>query len=135
MRHLHAGLAIPTFPMPLIPPSTSLAVMVNFVHRFGGLAVAIAVIAIFLRLLRYDARHPLRQLATLLVMVIPVQILLGAYTIWSGKQPVITSLHVVTGALTLALSLMLAITARVVGWRRVGPALAGRIRDYLELSK
>src|SRR5438874_6183681 len=56
MRHLHAGLAIPTFPMPLIPPSTSLAVMVNFAHRFGGLAVAIAVIAIFLRLLRYDAR-------------------------------------------------------------------------------
>ncbi len=134
MRHLHAGLAIPTFPMPLLPPSTSLAVIVNFAHRIGGMAVALSVIALFIRLLRFDARHPLRQIGTLLLAVVPLQILLGAYTVWSGKQPVITSLHVVTGALTLVLSLILAITARAMGWR-VGPASAGRIRDYLELSK
>ena len=47
----------------------------------------------------------------------PVQIFLGASTIWSGRQPVITSLHVVTGASTLALSLVLALTARTIGWR------------------
>jgi protoheme IX farnesyltransferase len=131
MRHLHAGLAIPTFPLPLIPRAMSLGVMVNFAHRVGGLIVAVAVLTIFIRLLRFESKHPLRQIATLLVMVVPAQILLGAYTIWSGKQPVITSLHVVTGALTLALSLILALTARAVGWR----ASSQGLRDYLELSK
>jgi len=37
--------------------------------------------------------------------------------VWSGKQPVITSLHVATGALTLAFTLLLALTAGTVGWR------------------
>ena len=131
MRHLHAGLAIPTFPLPLIPRVMSLGAMVNFAHRVGGLIVAVAVLAIFIRLLRFESRHPLRQIATLLVMVVPAQILLGGYTVWSGKQPVVTSLHVVTGALTLALSLILALTARAVGWR----ASSQGVRDYLELSK
>src|SRR5437773_1638561 len=131
MRHLHAGLAIPTFPLPLVPRAASLGIMVNFAHRVGAIVVAIAVIAIFIRLLRFESKHPLRQIATLLVMVVPAQILLGAYTIWSGKQPVITSLHVVTGALTLALSLILALTARAVGWK----ASSQGLRDYLELSK
>jgi len=130
MRHLHAGLAIPTFPGPFLPPAASLPILVNFVHRVGGFAIAIAVLALFIRLLRFESRHPLRQLATLLVMVVPAQILLGAYTIWSGKQPVITSLHVVTGAFTLALSVLLALTARTIGWR-----VHHQIRDYLELSK
>ncbi len=134
MRHLGAGLAIPDFPLAfgqLVPRLTTAKIAVNFAHRAGGFAVAIAVIGVFIRLLRYERRHPLRQIATLLLMVVPVQILLGAYTVWSGKQPVITSLHVVTGAVTLALSLMLVLTARAVGWRVVG----GGVRDYLQLSK
>ena len=57
--------------------------------------------------------------------------MLGAYTVWSGKQPVIASLHVMTGALTLAASLVLALTARTVGWRtwrqRAGAFLASEV--------
>jgi protoheme IX farnesyltransferase len=140
MRHLHAGLAIPDFPLAfghLLPSFTSTAVIVNFAHRLGGFLVAISVMALFIRLLRFEAKHPLRQIGTLLLTVVPVQILLGAYTVWSGKQAVITSLHVVTGALTLALSLMLAITARAVGWRVdfAARGLRSAVRDYLELSK
>jgi heme o synthase len=139
MRHLGAGLAIPTFPLPLVPPSSALPVIVNFAHRAGALLVAISVIALFVRMLRFEARHPLRLLSTLLLMVVAVQILLGGYTVWSGKQPVITSLHVVTGALTLALSLLLALTARVVGWRSEVHGARGTghraLKDYLELSK
>jgi len=134
MRHLGAGLAIPDFPLSfgrLIPPWTSLPVIVNFAHRLGGLAVVCAVIAVYVRLRRFEASHPLRQLAALLLFVVPVQILLGAWTVWSGKQPVITSLHVVVGALTLALSLILALVARTVGWKGSRTA----VRDYLELSK
>ena len=145
MRHLDAGLAIPTFPMPLIPPSASLAVIVNYAHRIGAVVVALSVIALFIQLLRFEARHPLRQIATLLLILVPVQIMLGAYTVWSGKQPVITSMHVVTGAFTLALSLILALVAWVVGWRVEDRRfrLSGHarlpvphiLRDYLELSK
>jgi len=75
------------------------------------------VIATFIRLRRFYAQHPLRLLGNLLLAVVAMQIFLGAYTIWSGRQPVITSLHVVTGASTLALSLVLALAARTIGWR------------------
>ena len=44
-------------------------------------------------------------------------VVLGGYVVWSGKQPVITSVHVMTGAATLALSLVTALTARTIGWR------------------
>jgi cytochrome c oxidase assembly protein subunit 15 len=134
MRHLHAGLAIPDFPLSfgrIVPRFTSTAVAVNFGHRAGALCVAVAVIAMFVRLLRFDARHPLRRVANLLVLVVPAQIMLGAYTVWSGKQPVITSLHVMTGAATLALSLILALTARTVAWReqrqRAGALFASEV--------
>jgi cytochrome c oxidase assembly protein subunit 15 len=120
MRHLHAGLAIPDFPLSLgrvIPPLTSATVAVNFAHRVGGVAVAGAVVAMFARLRRFEPNHPLRQIVHFLLLAVTTQILLGAYTVWSGKQPIITSLHVATGAVMLALSLILALTARTIGWR------------------
>jgi cytochrome c oxidase assembly protein subunit 15 len=120
MRHLGAGLAIPDFPLSfgqLIPPLTQLAVVVNFAHRTGAAIVTICVVAMYIRLLRFETRHPLRLVANMLILVIPTQVMLGAYTVWSGKQPVITSLHVATGALTLAFTLVLALTARAVAWR------------------
>jgi len=120
VRHFGAGLAIPDFPLSfgrLVPPLHELPVILNFVHRCGAVAVLAMVITTFVRLRRFDQHHPLRQLGLLLLLVVCAQIALGAYTIWSGRQPVITSLHVVTGASTLALSLVLALTARTVGWR------------------
>jgi len=133
MRHLGAGLAIPDFPLSfgrLVPSFTSAAVAVNFAHRCGAVLVAASVLAMFLRLLRFVPTHPLRQIATFLLLVVTMQVMLGAYTVWSGKQPVITSLHVMTGALTLATSLLLALTARTVGWRtwqRAGAFLASEV--------
>src|SRR5581483_5972960 len=62
MRHLGAGLAIPTFPLPLLPPSTSLPVIVNYAHRIGALVVVLTIAALFIRMLRFDIRHPLRQI-------------------------------------------------------------------------
>lgn len=132
MRHLGAGLAIPDFPLSLghvVPPFTSEKIVVNFAHRAGALVVAISVITMYVRLLKFGPQHPLRQIANMLILALPTQILLGAYTVWSGKQPVITSLHVATGALTLAFALMLALTARTVGWRtqRAGALLASEV--------
>jgi heme A synthase len=70
--------------------------------------VAIAVITVAARLF---AARVLRVPAALLIAVVIAQICLGAATVWSAKQPVITSLHVMTGAATLALSVITALAA------------------------
>jgi heme a synthase len=115
MRHLGAGLAIPT--IWVIPAFNSSAVIVNFAHRIGAVLVAAVVVMIAIRLSRFETNHPLRIVANFLVLFVATQILLGMYTVWSGKQPVITSLHVMIGALNLATSLVLALTARTMAWR------------------
>jgi len=120
LRHLGAGLAIPDFPLSfgrLVPNFISTEVVAAYVHRVGGFLVAAAVIALALRLLRYEANHPLRALSHLLVAVVSAQVLLGGYVIWSGKQPHITSLHVMLGASTLALSVIFTLSARTLSWR------------------
>jgi heme A synthase len=52
-----------------------------------------------------------------LLIVLIAQITLGAYTIWTRKNPVITSLHVVTGALLLGTSVVNALLAGSVARR------------------
>lgn len=121
LRHLGAGLAIPDFPLSfgkLVPNFLSNEIIAAYVHRAGGFVVAACVIAMAIRLLRYDRNHPLRALAHLLVAVVAAQVLLGGYVIWSQKQPHITSLHVMLGASTLALSLVLTLSARTLSWQR-----------------
>ncbi|HEX2123586.1 MAG TPA: COX15/CtaA family protein, partial [Thermoanaerobaculia bacterium] len=125
MRHMGAGLAIPDFPTSFgrwIPAFASKEIVAAYVHRAGGFVVAAAVIAMAIRLLRYDRNHPLRFLANLLLIVVAAQVLLGGYVIWSGKQPHITSLHVMLGASTLALSLILALATRTLAWRKTSAA-------------
>lgn len=130
LRHLGAGLAIPDFPLSfghVIPAFESKEIIAAFVHRAGGFLVAVAAVAMAFRLLRYDESHPLRGLAHLLLIMVSAQVLLGGYVIWSGKQPYITSLHVMLGASTLALSLILTLSSRAVSWRRASSAGARMI--------
>jgi cytochrome c oxidase assembly protein subunit 15 len=115
MRHLGAGLAIPE--VWVVPSFTSTAVIVNFAHRAGGVLVAAMIVTIAIRLRRFETNHSLRIIANFLVVFVAAQIMLGAYTVWSGKQPYITSLHVMAGALILGTSLLLALTARTLAWR------------------
>jgi cytochrome c oxidase assembly protein subunit 15 len=125
MRHMGAGLAIPDFPLSfgrVVPAFTSASIVAAFLHRAGGFVVAAAVLAMAVRLLRYERNHPLRSLAHLLLIIVSFQILLGGSVIWSGKQPVITSLHVATGAFTLALSLILTLASRTLAWRKTTAA-------------
>jgi cytochrome c oxidase assembly protein subunit 15 len=130
MRHLGAGLAIPDFPLSfgqIVPAFTSVGIAVNFVHRAGGLAVAIAAVAMAVRLLRLARGNPLRRFALPLVALVAVQVLLGASTVWSGRHPVVTSLHVMTGAATLGLALMLALAARAAAPERGGLFVAREV--------
>lgn len=134
MRHLGAGLAIPDFPLSfgrVVPDFISTGVAFNFAHRVGALLVLSFVVALGFRLMKLRSGHPVRTAGMLLMFVVPVQVMLGAYTIWSQKQPHVTSLHVMTGALTLALSLVTALTARSVARRsaaeRAGSFVASEV--------
>jgi cytochrome c oxidase assembly protein subunit 15 len=115
MRHLGAGLAIPDFPLSfgrIVPPIHSLSVAANFAHRSGALIVTLAILFLGVSISRLSAADPVRRLYQVLLSVLGAQVMLGAYTVWSAKHPIVTSLHVMTGALTLAISLLLCLTVR-----------------------
>jgi cytochrome c oxidase assembly protein subunit 15 len=135
MRHLGAGLAIPDFPTSmgrLVPRFTSTAIAVNYAHRVGGLLVALAVIVSLVAMFRSGAAV-MRRMGTLLAAVVALQIYLGARIVWDGAGDArlyhslvgdqalalakVTSLHVMTGAATLAISLLCALTAGTLARR------------------
>jgi cytochrome c oxidase assembly protein subunit 15 len=111
MRHLGAGLAIPDFPLSygrLIPPLDSGFVILNFAHRCGALVVTLLVVTILARVLSSAPGEPrVRRPAIGLLVLLFVQLTLGALTIWSGRAVIPTTAHVATGAAVLAISLML----------------------------
>ncbi len=111
MRHTDAGLAIPDFPLAfghLVPPHWDAKIAVHFAHRVGALVVTATLIATACQVFwRHRLRRELVRPATLLLILVATQITLGALTVLSGKQPVINSFHVVTGAMVLATSLVL----------------------------
>lgn len=115
MRHTGAGLAIPDFPLAfgqLLPPVWTPAIATHFAHRVGALVVSALVLATSAHVLyHHRARLELRRPSLLLLLLLAVQITLGALTVLSGKQYVINSLHVVTGAFVLATSLVLTLRA------------------------
>lgn len=105
MRHMGAGLAIPDFPLAfghLIPPISTQAIAINFLHRLGAVLVTVSTIVTFLTIFRYhrNERMLLKPAITLMIAV-TLQITLAALTIWSRKAPVPTTAHVATGAFIL----------------------------------
>ena len=115
MRHTGAGLAIPDFPLAfghLIPPMWDAKIAVHFAHRVGALVVATTIVATTGHALyHHGGRGELRRPSLLLLALVAVQITLGALTVLSGKQFIINSLHVVTGAAVLGTSLVLTLRA------------------------
>jgi cytochrome c oxidase assembly protein subunit 15 len=115
MRHTGAGLAIPDFPWAfgrLIPPVWNGPVAIHFAHRVGAVVVTALVIATVGHVLyHHRSRRELLRPSWLLVLLVAVQITLGALTVLTGKHYVINSLHVVTGAMVLGTSLVLTLRA------------------------
>jgi cytochrome c oxidase assembly protein subunit 15 len=131
MRHTDSGLAIPDFPLAfgrLIPPFESSRIAIHFAHRLGALLVAACIGWMLVRVASGYRRHPrLMGPAVLLAGLVIAQITLGAFSVWSGvalneqmsyyEQPlmnpvvIITTLHVATGAVILAVSLLLTLQA------------------------
>jgi len=108
MRHWGAGLAIPDFPLAFgrwIPPLQDPSVLVHFIHRVGALLVTVLTVTNLFYVLRYCGNErrvlvPIAFLSGLLVL----QIFLGAQVIWLARPPIVTTLHVLTGALILGTS-------------------------------
>ncbi|MEI9863642.1 MAG: COX15/CtaA family protein [Limisphaerales bacterium] len=126
MRHQHAGLAIPDFPLaygkvwPDTTPDavatynarrvsvinettiTPFQINLQMAHRFVALAILILITACaWLAWRRLGGKDPLTKLAIFWLALIFVQIGLGAWTIWSNKAADVTTLHVMVGALSL----------------------------------
>ncbi len=117
MRHMEAGLVIPDFPLAfggLIPPHFTPQIAIHYAHRVWAVVTAILVVTASVSALRTAGkRTDIAVPAVLLLVLVAGQITLGGFIIWTQRQPHVTSTHVVTGAILLAVSLIL--TARA--WR------------------
>ena len=143
MRHQHAGLAVPDFPLaygklwPATDPDsvasynrarletqalndiTAKHIFVHMAHRLTAVAVVLAIGSSWRLTRRKLVRgHPVRRLAAVWFALVLVQFGLGAWTVWSNKAADITTLHVVMGALTLLTGAMLTL----VSFRCLSPA-------------
>jgi cytochrome c oxidase assembly protein subunit 15 len=156
MRHQHAGLAIPDFPLAYgrlwpamdaasvahynaqrieitsVNPITSFQIALQMLHRLVALAILGAVAcAAWTTRRALGGRNLLSRLALLWLGLILAQVLLGAATIWSNKAADIATAHVLVGALALAVGAMLTIISyrELVLGRRVadGPAAAAAL--------
>ena len=136
MRHTGSGLVVPDFPLaygqlfPSLNPEsialynrqlidsdirlfadgaiTSAQIAIHMAHRFWALVVTIAVCTLAVRLVRSgQLPRRLKRLGILLVGLLSVQACLGAFTVISRKGVEITTAHVATGALILAVSVIL----------------------------
>ena len=127
MRHQHAGLAIPDFPLaygklwPAMDPQsiamynqhrievvaqnpiTAFQVGLQMVHRLMALCILCAVAAAaWLCWQRLGARNAATRLSLVWLTLILIQAALGAFTIWSNKAADLATAHVLVGALSLA---------------------------------
>ena len=128
MRHTASGLAIPDFPTAggrLIPifnesvlntinqwrfrmnlePVNIGQILIHFAHRVNAIFVTMAIVVLDYKAfkLKIPDKKISLSLFTLNVLLF-AQLALGAFTVWSAKQPIIASLHVVTGAAILGVS-------------------------------
>ncbi|MHB8519660.1 MAG: COX15/CtaA family protein [Limisphaerales bacterium] len=132
MRHQHAGLSIPDFPLayhklwpPMDPASlalinqhridangygsvTAFQIGLQMVHRLWALLIVLAMGASAWTIRRQCGPGTIfTRLAAAGCGLVLVQFLLGAATIWSNKAADIATAHVVVGALTLVAESML----------------------------
>ena len=140
MRHQHAGLAVPDFPLAygkIWPatdaaalahynarleaggenPITAVHVIVHMLHRLTAVGVFAAIIGCAVAAWRNTrAGSVLRKVSALWVAVVLLQVVLGVLTIWSQRKVDVTTAHVAVGAVTFMIGWMLVLVAsRFIG--------------------
>jgi heme a synthase len=107
MRHSFAGMAIPTFPASApdgswLPPAWNFRVGIHFTHRCMAVILTVALVWFAVKIWRdRGATLLLRCGAAVLVNLLALQVLLGAWIIWSQRSAAMTTGHVLVGAATL----------------------------------
>ncbi len=150
MRHQHAGLSIPDFPLaygkiwPALDPQsvanynrhrlevtdanaiTAVQIVLQMVHRLCAAAILVLVALCAWRSRQADVFFRRATLGWLGLIVL--QVLLGAATIWSNKAADIATAHVLVGALSLATGAIVCIVAfRMLQLNPVGaPVSSGK---------
>ena len=142
MRHTGSGLAIPDFPAmggywfpPFngamlqhindwrfehdLPTVNIAQVITHFVHRAGALFITVTVVLLDVVALRERITDKIiiRTIWMLNALVIG-QFCLGVLTVLSEKSPHITSTHVMTGAATLGVTVLLLLRAAPLSWEK-----------------
>lgn len=113
MRHTASGLAIPDFPLAfgrIVPDIDSFAVGIHFAHRVGAVVVSVFALATARRAFaaqRADGRYA--RLAVSMLVLLVLQLALGASILWTRRAVVPTTAHVSVGAALLATSLVVAL--------------------------
>ncbi len=130
MRHSHLGLSIPDFPTAyghLLPdlsaqaltrinehrlaqgimPTTALQIVLQMIHRGGATLLFGVVVLLIIRSYEFfPAKHWVRSWSTLWGVMLVVQMILGAWTIWSNKAADVATAHMALGALTLGIAFL-----------------------------
>lgn len=127
MRHAHAGLAIPDFPLAYgkiwpptnqaflekinaerlehdQPPTTAGQIHLQMLHRIWAFVIFFLAIAFTRRLMGSGAPRALRGVALVWMLLVICQIGFGAWTVWSNKAADIATAHVFIGATLLLLA-------------------------------
>src|SRR5262245_23156332 len=90
MRHTGAGLAIPDFPLMfggLLPDHWDSKIVIHFSHRVGALIVTLSALALAARIQSRHRPNPaFTTPATVLVVLVAVQLALGAFTVLSARS-------------------------------------------------
>jgi cytochrome c oxidase assembly protein subunit 15 len=146
MRHYQAGLAVPDFPLAYgqlipatdprslhalnqqriwnmdLPPVTARQIRLHMAHRLGAAVVTmVTLLAAGIVLLRHRADGVLLRPAIALIVLLTMQIALGAATMLYRKPADVASAHVAVGALILVTTFILTIRAIRLSAKRQSP--------------
>ena len=129
MRHEHAGLALPDFPLAygeILPdtapaaleaintkrladdlvPTSATQIWIQMAHRGVAIGIFLAVAAVALRTFRNLVARRASLWSCIWLLMIFCQVLLGAWTIWSNKAADVATTHMALGALSLFLGVI-----------------------------
>lgn len=150
MRHQHAGLAVPDFPLAYgsawprtdlafleevnakrhdyreFAPVTANQIYLHMAHRMNAVLVLLAAGSVIYFLRRGEGSARLRILAGGWLALIVCQALLGALTVWTNKAADIATAHVACGALSLAWAGLLYLGTAPLAQRSAKPVEAAQ---------
>lgn len=100
-----------------LAPVAAWQVAVHMAHRLMGVLIGVYGLVFFAAIMKSKLPFVLRRQAFWMLMIVFTQVSLGFVTVYTQKQYIITSVHVVTGALLLGLSFLLTLRLYPLAWK------------------